>query len=239
MYENRFYRNLSNDKNALEVSYRESDIYLVSEQKYDKNFVKEKIKYYYDKIEKYIRKDPNFFSSLSPLEYDDNAPDIVKDMLSVSSQLNVGPFAAVAGAVSDYLGKSLLKLQESKELIIENGGDIFIKTNKEKEIGLYLGKDFSPQFIKIILSKQKSSFGICSSSSKIGHSLNFGKADLVTVVGSNPIFCDAAATAYSNAIKNQRDIEKLFKKVKKERNIQALLVAYDKKIFLWGNIALA
>ena len=55
------------------------------------------------------------------------------------------------------------------------------------------------------IKKRNQAFGVASSSSSLGHSLNFGKADLVSVVAKNIIIADGFATAISNRIKKVED----------------------------------
>ena len=74
------------------------------------------------KIEQYIQNHPGFLSSLIPLPADECAPDIIQDMLRASAAADVGPMAAVAGAVAEYSGREILK--QCDEVMVENGGDI-------------------------------------------------------------------------------------------------------------------
>jgi len=53
------------------------------------------------------------------------------------------------------------------------------------------------------------------------------------------IVADGFATAISNRIKKIKDIDKILIEVKDSFPIEGLLVAFDKKIFLWGDLKLA
>jgi len=237
MYEERFYRNQIISKFKIEISYKESDLLICSDKKIAKEKAQSILVKYYDKIEKYITKNPRFLTSLSPLENDWSAPLIIEEMLKSSKNTRVGPFSAVAGAIAKYVGEELLDY--SPELIIENGGDIFLKINQDKIIGVYLGEKFKINNLNLKIKKRSQAFGIASSSSALGHSLNFGKADLVSVVAKDAIVADGFATAISNRIKKIKDIDKILIEVKDSLPIEGLLVAFDKKIFLWGDLELA
>jgi len=241
MYEERFYRDFVKSKFSLEVSYKESDLFISSDKELDKEFVYNVLRRYYIEIEDYIRKNPVFLTSLSFLSFDENAPQIVKDMLVVSKETNIGPFSSVAGAIAKYVGRDLLNYTD--ELIIENGGDIFLKINEDKKVGVYLGERFSYQlkdnFLILKIKKRDQPFGIASSSAYIGESLNFGKADLLTVIAKDSIIADGFATALSNLIKEKKDIEKVVSIAKKNSNIYALIIAFESKIYLWGEIEIA
>ena len=49
-------------------------------------------------------------------------------MIIAGHKADVGPMAAVAGAIAEYVGKDLL--QYSRNVIVENGGDIFIESQQ-------------------------------------------------------------------------------------------------------------
>ena len=125
MYEERIYRNRVFSKFSLEVSFKESDLLISTATKIDKSFAENVLKKYYHQIEDYIEKTPAFLNALSPLKDDEAAPQIIKDMLKCAKITGIGPFASVAGAIALYLGKELLK--KTGEVIVENGGDIFLK----------------------------------------------------------------------------------------------------------------
>jgi len=235
-YEERFYRLFCKKEFSFEISYKETDLFISTDKALDKEEVRKIVKNYYEAIASYIKINPSFFASLVPIDIDEQAPPIVKDMVSSSSKAGVGPFSAVAGAISWYVGNNLTKI--CSEVIVENGGDLFLKVNEDKKIGLYLGKNFSPSFITIKLKKKDKPFGIASSSSKIGHSLNFGDADLVTIVASDSILADAFATAFSNQIKKERDIHRILREARKLPFLWGIVVAFKKKLFFWGEVTL-
>ena len=237
MYEERFYRNKILSKFKIEVSFKESDLLICS----DKEIAKEKAQgilvKYYKQIEEYITGNPLFLTSLSPLEIDQAAPPIIKEMLEASKVTGIGPFSSVAGAVAQYVGGELLNY--CQELIIENGGDIFLKINQDKIIGVYLGQEFKINDLNLKIKKRSQAFGVASSSSTLGHSLNFGKADLVSVVAKNIIIADGFATAISNRIKRIGDVDKILAEAREDLAIEGLLVAFGEKIFLWGDLEIA
>lgn len=234
MYEERLYRNKVLSKFKLEVSFKESDLLICSDKEIAKEKARGVLVKYYEQVEKYIMENPLFLTSLSPLEIDQAAPAIIKEMLEASQVTGIGPFSSVAGAVAQYAGEELLDY--CQEIIVENGGDIFLKINQDKVIGVYLGQEVKVNNINLKIKKRDQAFGVASSSSSLGHSLNFGKADLVSVVAKNIIIADGFATAISNRIKKIEDIDKILAEVKDKLPIEGLLVAFGGKIFLWGDL---
>lgn len=235
-YQERSYRFFHKAQFNLEVSYRESDIYLSCDTSITESAVKDLVKKYYNEVEEYVMAHPQFLASLSPLAVDENAAPIIKDMLCASGLSGIGPFSAVAGAIAWYVGKEIMAC--SQEVILENGGDLFLKIKEDKRIGLYPGRDFKAGLITIKVKKKEYPFGIASSSSKIGPSLNFGRADLVTVIASTSVLADTFATAFSNKIKKPQDVKKIIEEAKKYSFIEGIAVVFENEITLWGDLEL-
>jgi len=237
MYEERFYRNQVLSKFKLEVSFRESDLLICTDKEIDKDLARDILIKYYGEVDGYTKRNPLFLTSLSPLEQDNTAPPIVKEMIENSRLAGIGPFSSVAGAIAQYVGTELLGF--SSEIIVENGGDLFLKIKEDKSLGVYLGERLGVRNISLKLKKRDYAFGIASSSSVIGHSLNLGRADLVTVVAKNSIAADGFATALSNKIKKRQDVDEVLEEARNTPPIEGLLIAFEGNIFLQGNIELA
>jgi len=78
--------------------------------------------------------------------------------------------------------------------------------------------------------------GICSSSGTMGHSLNLGKSDLVTVMAESAAMADAAATAVANSIMENSDVEKSINIYKKYKEVKGIIIIKDNSIGLWGEL---
>lgn len=163
-------------------------------------------------------------------------PKIVNEMIKAGQKVNVGPMASVAGAIAEYVGKDLMK--SSKEIIVENGGDIFMKISKPKTVGIYAGKSVFSEKLALEISPSDTPMGICTSSGTVGHSLSFGKADAVVILSKSTALADSCATATGNLIKTEKDIEKGVNFAKNISGITGVLIIKNDKISLWGNIKL-
>jgi ApbE superfamily uncharacterized protein (UPF0280 family) len=157
-------------------------------------------------------------------------------MIEKSALVDVGPMASVAGAIAEHMGRRLLK--ESDELIVENGGDIFIKKNGPIILGMR-GPEGS-MINKLSLSVEDDSpLGICSSSAVLGHSLSLGRADLATVVSHSAIFADALATRLANMIVSEADIDRALECAAGFALTKAVVLAKGERFGLWGEVRLA
>ena len=236
MYQERTYRSLIavDDLVTSRVCAGESDLFILANQDVNQ-LVRGFLLEVRNDLESYIRRDPTFLTSRvahSPLH---NAPWIVNRMADVSSYYNIGPMAAVAGAVADCVGQQLLKSQT--DVIIENGGDIFAHTRKPIVFTLYAGENspFSGK-LKFKPRLSDSSFGVCTSSGTVGHSYSQGQADAVCVVSQTASQADAAATAMGNRVKHKKDIDQVIQEASNDPNIFGIIVALEDKLGIWGKV---
>ncbi|MBA7696153.1 hypothetical protein ES703_104795 [subsurface metagenome] len=185
-------------------------------------------------LEGYIERNPTFLTSLEPITVGEDAPHIVKEMARSASRVGVGPMASVAGAIAEFVGNKLLAF--SPEIIIENGGDIFLKSSKKRMIGIYAGESPLTGRIGLEVSGEDTPLGICTSSGTVGHSLSYGRADAVIVLSPSTTLADAAATAIGNLINQPGDIPHGIELAKGIEGLSGVIIIQDDKMGLWGEI---
>ncbi|MGB9979925.1 UPF0280 family protein [Methanobacterium sp.] len=154
-------------------------------------------------LKSYIRKNKEFLISFEPVEVE-NAPFIAKVMGKAGKIAEVGPMAAVAGTISE-LSMNFLINSGAKYAIVENGGDIALKTNKDVIMGLYAGTSSLSGQIGFKIKYDKTPMGICTSSGTVGHSISLGRADSVTIFADHASIADALATSIANEAKGDLD----------------------------------
>ena len=206
IHEERTYRSLINKDNltSYNVKIAESDLFISSDTNLADEALKSLIKHR-NFLESYIKNHPTFRTSLLPLPEDDLAPPIIRDMLSKSKICGVGPMASVAGAVSEFVGYDLL--DQTENLIIENGGDIFLKSKNKLTVSVYAGESALSYKVNILVKPEETPLGICTSSATVGPSLSFGKADAVCVISKSATLADATASAIGNRVKSKKDFK--------------------------------
>lgn len=237
MAEIRKYRRLHGGKDLVyfNVKIEQTDLEIGAVRMLRKEAV-ELVKGFRKDLEDYIRIHPQFLTTLSPLACFSEAPAIVKRMCRAAEKAGVGPMAAVAGAVSEMVGKSLQ--QFSREVIVENGGDIYIKSSHPRVIGIYSGDSPLNQKIGIQLEPNQMPLGVCTSSGKIGHSLSMGNADAVMVTSEDTALADAAATAVGNRVKSPSDIDKALNFAAKIDGVRGVLIICGRQLGVWGDLKL-
>jgi len=231
----RFYRKLISDNDLVNfsVSFESSDLFISADKDLSRYALKLTTNYR-KIIQGYITKHPEFEKSLRPVKTDPSAPEIIKDMIRQSLKVDVGPMASVAGAVAEYIGKDLLN--KSKNIIVENGGDIFLVSKKSRIVGIYAGKSVLSNKIGVKIKNTQIPCGVCTSSGTVGHSLSFGKADAVVVFSKSCVLADATATAVCNLVKKKENINSAMEFVKDIKDIFGVVIIYDDNMGSWGDI---
>jgi len=237
MYEKRTYRNLvkTDDLVNFEVIVKETDLLVRAESDLSKE-ARESVLTYRHQLETYIAMNPGFQKSLVPLPADPYAPEIVKQMIQTSQSAGVGPMATVAGAMADLVSRDLLKL--SKEMIVENGGDIYLASSRERTIGIYAGDSPLSLKIGIVISPEETPLGVCTSSGTVGPSLSFGKANAVCILSKSAALADAAATAVGNVVKEKKDVSSGLRRAREIDGVLGTLIIVEEKMGIWGRIKL-
>lgn len=133
-------------------------------------------------------------------------PRILNLMTKASNISGIGPMSAVAGSMSQICLEHLEKF-DTRYSIIENGGDIALKTNKEAILAIYAGKSPFSNNIGLKLKPQKDSYGVCTSSGTVGPSKSFGKTDATIVLGKEASITDSLATQIGNYGNGEDDEE--------------------------------
>jgi len=239
-YQKRFYRRWANapDLFQLRVAVKETDVQVSTDRFVSADFLAATIQRYRSQIERYIAKDERFLTSLSPVSVERGAPAIVRQMGRAAALADVGPMAAVAGALAQFLGQVLLRAG-CRQVIIENGGDIFLKTTADRRVAVYSGPCRTrPPALRLRIRAQDTPAGICTSSGTVGHSLSFGSADSVVIIARNASLADAVATATGNRIRGRKDIPVAVESARAVRGVHGVAVVFKNTIAAWGRITL-
>jgi hypothetical protein len=189
-------------------------------------------------LESFIKNNKAFLKSLKPVKINTGAPKIALEMSIAAKSAEVGPMAAVAGAFSQEIGQKLKKEKNAEEVIVENGGDLYVDVKNEITIGVYAGDSPLSDKIGIKILSDNMPLGICTSAGTVGPSLSFGKAHAVVVVSDSSYYADAYATAVGNMITSVDDINDAVQKAQKLPKLNGILIILGDKLGVWGEIQL-
>jgi ApbE superfamily uncharacterized protein (UPF0280 family) len=236
-YQPRTYRRWVEGKDLVPftVTEKETDLYIRAASDLERK-ARRLVRKYREQLESYIAREPSFQTSLEPLAVPPNAPVIVREMAEAGTAAGVGPMASVAGAVAECVGRELLEY--SPEVIVENGGDIFLKVKHRRVIGIYAGDSPLTGKIGLQIGGRDTPLGVCTSSGTVGHSLSFGSADAVVVVAPSAALADAAATAIGNRVKAPGDIDRALEFAQGVPGLRGAIVILGEDMGVWGDLKL-
>jgi len=236
-YEERFYRQhlAHGEWVSFEVIVKETDLFIKAMRNLQEK-AREATLRYRMQIEQYLSRHRDFVHSLQPLPSDEMAPPIVRKMLWAGQRTGVGPMAAVAGAMAEAVGEDLLG--DSSEVIVENGGDLFARTEKGFQVGISAGSSPLSLRVGLQIPGADHGWGICTSSGTVGHSLSFGRADAVCVLSHCAPLADAAATAIGNLIHSPADLNQGLKKAQEIAGLTGIVIICGEKLGAWGEVEL-
>ena len=234
-HQEKFYRKrvTAGHTTTFRVVVRETDLWVHADRDLSadvREIVLQQRRYIEDTIARY----PGFEKSLVPWRADDLHPRIISDMIRAGEAAGVGPMASVAGAIAEQVGLSLL--QRSRQVVVENGGDVFLSTVDPVVTGIYAGRSPLSLKVGIRVGGQNRPLGVCTSSGTVGHSLSLGRADAVTVVASGCALADAAATATANQIRSRADVEGAIEFARAIDTVEGVVVILGDRIGAWGNL---
>lgn len=188
-------------------------------------------------LERYIEAHPDFLHCMTPWPHDPLAPAVVHQMIDAGQKAQVGPMAAVAGAMAEVVGNALLETA-AHEVVVENGGDVYLGCRQDLTVAVYANK--SPISLKVGLriAANRMPLSVCTSSGTVGHSISKGRADAVCVISPSCALADAAATAIGNHVQAATDIQSAIEWGKTIHGLDGGVVIIGDKMGAWGRIEL-
>lgn len=218
---------------AFRVAVKETDL-LIHARCPLADEARELILKYRGHIERYIAEYPAFAKTLSPWCMDGWAPAIVREMAEAGRKAGVGPMAAVAGAVAEFVGRDLLP--RSDAVVVENGGDLFVRKPGPITVGIFAGDSPLSLKVGVRIDPGDDPAGVCTSSGTVGHSLSMGRSDAVCVVADGASLADAVATAAGNLIQSPGDIRKAVDFARSVPGVSGVMAIVRDRIGAWGSL---
>lgn len=196
----RSYRNRCNAEDLIGVHVRikETDLLIQADRNVQRRAA-ELVLQARCQLEEYIIHHPAFYTSLQPIAKDFTAPSLIQKMFDAGRKANVGPMAAVAGGIAEYVGTALIG-EGVEEIIIENGGDIFLQRKVPAVISIFAGESSLSNRVGMELPPDGMPCGVCTCSGTAGHSISMGQACSVTVSAPSTYLADGVATRLGNEV---------------------------------------
>jgi ApbE superfamily uncharacterized protein (UPF0280 family) len=235
LYQERKYRNLVDTEKlkTFQVVVQETDLLVHAEKRLVAE-TRELVLEHRGYVEAYIKAYPGFMSTLDPWRRAGPTPNIISDMIKAGAKAGVGPMAAIAGAIAEIVGRGLLDFTD--QVIVENGGDVFIITNTPVTVGIFAGLSPLSMQVGLQLNCENKPTAVCTSSGTLGHSLSLGKADAVCVVADSCALADAAATSIGNLVQSEADIGTAIAAGQRIAQVAGIVIIAGEKIGAWGDL---
>lgn len=186
-------------------------------------------------LEDYIERHPDFRHSFEPVELSGDAPEVAQRMARAARLVGVGPMAAVAGAMAQCACQAGLEAG-AQEVIVENGGDIYLRAAEPVIIALGTGTAELADRLAFSLQAHDTPISICSSSGRMGHSKSLGECDLATVVAGDAALADAAATQAANFVRTVEDVDSALDRIAGIEGIDGVMIIKDDRVGLSGQL---
>lgn len=236
----RFYRQSlrpGTGETAFQVVVEQSDLWIVAKRDLSRD-VARFLTDIRGGLKNYLLLHPEFVRSLVPVDVADDAPALVRAMARAARACNVGPMAAVAGAVAQAVADRFAS--ESPDIVVENGGDVFLHSTRERLVAL-LAAPVQGARLALKLHPDGCPAALCGSSARIGPSLSFGSADLVTVLASDGALADAAATTLGNLAAGPESLPLVVERAKSlaRSGVRGVFAQVGGRLAVWGEMELA
>lgn len=217
----------------LRTRHREAGLLIASERISTINSGLQEFVEAREAVQTYVEKHPEFLYSLEPVEKEEEAPPVVAAAIEASEQVGVGPMASLPGALADAALNAMLNTG-AKAAIVENGGEVSMKIDREAIVGVYTGKELN---LGLIL-ESKDRVGVSTSSSSVSHALSFGNADAAVVIAEKAALADAVSTRMGNIIKSgcRESLEEAVKQALSINGVKGCVV-YSGELLGFGGCA--
>lgn len=241
-YQPRLYREAMGNSRwtSFRSSWRETDLWVAIDREHYRReaerYTMDRILYYRKVLEEHINLHPEFRDSLTQVVAPGGVHPIITEMSDAALAAGTGPMSAVAGAMAEYICRDLLAEFGAEEVVVENGGDIFLKLVAPATVAVYAGSSPLSEKIALQPAPAETPLALCCSSGTVGHSLSFGMADACMIACRSGALADACATAFCNSVKNADMVYEVTEQAMKKQEILSVVIIAGDKVGLGGTI---
>ncbi len=216
-------------------THKESQCTIISESQKAIKTAIESINHNYQELELYVRTNPKFLHTLTPIPAPEK-PLVARLMALAAQKADVGPMAAVAGAIAD-LAVEDMKREGCEVAVVEDGGEISAASDRFVDVAVAAGEEPLSKSFGFRLTEFP--IGIATSSGRFSHALSFGDAEAAIVFCKNATLADAAATAVGNVVRGedaQAGLQAGISRGKSINGVEGVLIIYKGQVGTAGKI---
>jgi uncharacterized protein len=185
-------------------------------------------------IERQIRRDPFFLTTLEPYDVKGPLDRVVQRMCDASALAGVGPMATVAGVIAQEALEAMMA-NGCTHGWVDNGGDVALVLESPVTMEIF-SEPGARTATALELEPSGSAFGVCTSSGKLGHSISFGNADAAVTIADSAVLADALATAIGNRAVDKESLQACFDPFKGVKGFTGGIAMLDGQVALHGRL---
>lgn len=225
---------------SFTAGHQETDLWIaVSAEVYTpeiEGYIGQRVLFYREILEEHIRKNPDFLHSLSPLKAPGDPHFLIREMYEASEKAGTGPMSSVAGVMAEHVCMDLISGFGIPEVVVENGGDIFMKITSPVTVSVYAGSSPLSGKLGMEIKPAQTPLSVCCSSGTVGHSYSFGVADACLIACRSGALADAWATAACNMVKNANMVREVADLMLQKSDIQSVVIIKDDQAGIGGTL---
>lgn len=225
---------------SFRSAFRETDLWVAvdaaSHTGDTESFTLSRIRHYREILDKHIITYPAFRDSLVPVMAPAGVHPLITSMSEAAQAAGTGPMSAVAGAMAEFICNDITEKFRTEEIMIENGGDIFMKLISPATIAVYAGNSPLSGKVALRVNPGDTPLSVCCSSGTVGHSLSFGIADACMVACHSGALADAYATAYCNEVKTTGMVHEVTEKALKNPDLLSVVIIAGDSLGIGGRL---
>jgi len=191
-----------------------------------------------DELNAYGTANPLFKKSLKPCSVQDDAPAMIRHLAAAGEKAGVGPMAAVGGLLSETIGRALLENFSIGELVVENGGNLFVKLQDPLVLSIFAGESPLSGMAGMEVLPEQTPLGVCTFTQADKSPMDYGKADAVMIACGDAVLADALTSGFGNRIKKPADVENVLNRTENVPEILAAVLVCDDQIGIRGEFEL-
>jgi len=185
---------------------------------------------FWETLHAYTLRNPDVRNSKRPIDVPDDAPDVVREIVSAARRAGVGPMYSFQGAVTDHVGRYLAR--DVDEVTVNCGGDYFILGRRRQKLTVSTRPNGSS--VAVVVPPSKTGVGISMSAGR-------GRAALdgIAILADSCMLADAAAAGVQAILPKQNGFASALSYLKKVKGVLGGVVVVGDRIGVAGGVEIA
>jgi len=184
---------------------------------------------FWEQLHAYTVRNPEIRTSKRPIDVPNDAPEIVREIVSAARRAGVGPMFSFQGAVTDHVGRFLAR--EVNEVTVNCGGDYFILARKRQKLTVGMSQAGS---IALVVPPSKTGIGV---SMTVGR----GRAapDGLAVLAESCMLADAAAAGVQAILPKENGFNGALAYLRQVKGVLGGVLLVGERIGVAGSVEIA